>query len=37
LQGGDGGELEGLNREYEEKFGGLRYVYVPFSLLFNGF
>jgi hypothetical protein len=28
--------LEGLNREYEEKFGGLRYVYVPFSLLFDG-
>jgi hypothetical protein len=27
--GGDGEELRRLNKEYEDKFGGLRYVYVP--------
>jgi hypothetical protein len=32
LQGGDGKELEGLNREYEDRFGGLRYVYVPLPI-----
>jgi 2-oxo-4-hydroxy-4-carboxy--5-ureidoimidazoline (OHCU) decarboxylase len=33
LQSGDGEELGKLNREYEERFGGLRYVYV--SVLFS--
>lgn len=36
-EGGEQEELARLNREYEERFGGLRYVYVSSSFFRSAF